>query len=530
MVLLIDNYDSFTYNIYQYLRQLGHDVQVRRNNAVSTAEITESLKPDQIILSPGPGGPESAGICLEIIRSLQGRIPILGVCLGHQCIGAAFGAEIVPAADICHGRESLVYHDGNGVFRGLKNPFRAIRYHSLAIDRGSLSTEMEVTAWTEDDEIMGVRHKTYSVEGVQFHPESIGTEQGLEILANFVESRPRPSRIQEALARVCGRMDLECGEAEEVMAEIADGKATTAQIAGLLTAMHLKGESVSEITGFARAMRRRVIPVNGPENTPLLDTCGTGGDGKGTFNISTCAAFVAAGAGARVAKHGNRSITSRCGSADVLEALGVNITAPTEVMEKCLREIGLAFLFAPRLHPAMKNAVPARLEIGVKSIFNILGPLVNPAAASRQLIGVNRAAQMDRMAAAVVRLGTERTMLVQGQDGLDEISLCGATQVVEIRDHWTCSYAIRPQDLGLAPCRPEELHGGNLKTNAEIVLAVLDGRKGPHRDAVLLNAAAAIYLYDLVPDLNSGVRAAAAAIDGGAARNKLEDLVRCSNA
>jgi len=528
MILLIDNFDSFTYNIYQYVRKLGHEVLVRRNNTLTVAEI-EALQPSHIIISPGPGNPSGAGVSIETIRACKGKIPVLGVCLGHQAIGAAFGGLIVHAAQLFHGKESEIYHDGKGVFSGLKNPFRAIRYHSLAIDRSSIPVELDVSAWTEDGEIMGVRHKLYSVEGVQFHPESVGTEQGLDLIANFLNPKPRPSLIQSAIRSVSKGRDLEMGEAETVMEEIASGKATPAQIASLLTALAVKGEAVAEIAGLAHTMRRKATPIRRPDGRPVIDTCGTGGDGSGTFNISTCAAFVAAGAGLTVAKHGNRSITSRCGSADLLEALGVNITAPVEIMEEALDKIGIAFLFAPKLHASMKHAVPVRVDMGIRTVFNILGPLANPAGADRQLIGVFSEDLQQKMAEALLLLGANRAMVVHGTDGLDEITLSGPTRVVELRDGWIRSYRLQPADFGFTACPASALQGGNLKTNAEIVMAVLGGERGPHRDIVVMNAAAAIYLGGATNSLPEAATLAEKSIDSGTAQRKLDDLAALTN-
>lgn len=528
MILLIDNYDSFTYIIFQYVRKLGFEAEVRRNDAITIEDI-EALGPSHIIISPGPGNPGGAGVSVEAVRKYAGKIPLLGICLGHQSIGAAYGGIIVPAAELRHGKESEIFHDGQGIFSALKNPFRAVRYHSLAVDRSSIPAELDVSAWTEDGEIMGLRHKTYSVDGVQFHPESIGTENGLDLLANFLNPRPQPSRMQAAIRKALRREDLEMGEAETVMEEIASGKATPAQIGSLLTALALKGESVSEISGFAHAMRRKATPIRKPAGRPLLDTCGTGGDASGTFNISTCAAFAAAGAGAAVAKHGNRSITSRCGSADLLEALGVNLAAPPEVMEKALRDIGLAFLFAPRLHASMKHAVPVRVEIGIRTVFNILGPLANPAGTDRQLVGVFSEDLLPKIAESLVRLGVSRAMVVHGADGLDEITLTGPTRIAEVRDGWIHRFSFHPSDLGYAPCAAGELAGGSLKTNVEIALDVLSGQRGPKRDAVVINAAAAVYLAGLCPDLPSAAAAAEKSIDSGAAQKKLDDLIAATS-
>ncbi len=530
MILLVDNYDSFTHNIFQALRKLGREVVVKRNDAVTVEEAT-AMKPEAVVISPGPGDPAQAGICLPLVRALQGKVPFLGICLGHQCLAAAFWAEIVPAAELVHGKESEIHHDGKGIFSGIKNPFKAVRYHSLAVRRASLPPELEISAWTEDGEIMGIRHSIYSLEGVQFHPESIGTESGLQILANFLSPPPQTSPLKSAIRTVMEGGDLDAGRAEVVMEDIAAGKATPAQIGCFLAALTLKGERVSEIVGFARVLRRRVVAVRRPsDDRPICDTCGTGGDGRGTFNISTCAALVAAGAGVTVAKHGNRSVTSRCGSADVLEALGVNVAVSSDVMGRSLDRVGIAFLFAPRLHPCLKFVGPVRSEIGFRTIFNLLGPLANPAGADRQLLGVCRDGLRRPMAESLVALGVRRALVVWGEDGLDEITLCGATRVSEVCEGWIRDYEIRPQDFGFRLCRPEEISGGDLRTNSDIILGILSGKPGPARDVVVLNAAAAIFLSGLASDFKEAARRAETAIDDGSAMKKLEALIAVTNA
>jgi anthranilate synthase/phosphoribosyltransferase len=528
MILLIDNFDSFTYNIFQYLRKLGHNVVVKRNNTI-TIEDVNRLRPSQIIISPGPGRPENSGISVEVVQHFKGKISILGICLGHQCIGQAFGGEIIRAPALYHGKSSDIYHDGSGIFSGIKNPFQAIRYHSLVIKKASIPEELEISAWTEEGDIMGIRHKIYNLEGVQFHPESIGTEFGLDLLVNFLSPKPNPSLIQFAIRKVYAGSDLNEGEAEKVMAEITSGRATAAQIAAFLTALGAKGESVSELTGFAKVMRRKAIQIAKPKGKIVVDTCGTGGDASGTFNISTCAAFVAAGAGVSVAKHGNRSVTSRCGSADLLEALGINITAPPETMEKALEEIGIAFLFAPKLHLSMKHAVPVRAEMGIRTVFNVLGPLANPAGAECQIIGVFSESIMEKIARALINLGVDRAMVVHGCDGLDEITLTGPTKVTEVSSGWIKDYVLNPQDYGFSCCSLEDLKGGDLKTNCEIVMSILEGKRGPQRDVVLMNAAAAISLSGRAGSFNEALRMAEESVDSGSALRKMEDLITFSN-
>jgi anthranilate phosphoribosyltransferase len=335
--------------------------------------------------------------------------------------------------------------------------------------------------------------------------------------------------IREGIERVVSRVNLSEAETIDVMNQIMTGEATPLQVAAFLTALRMKGETVEEITGAARVMREKAHRVNVGSKT-VLDTCGTGGDQKGTFNISTTVAFVLAGAGVRVAKHGNRSVSSQSGSADVLGALGVKVDAPRERVEQCIGGIGIGFLFAPLLHEAMKYAVQPRRDIGIRTIFNILGPLTNPAMATHQLIGIYSGELVSMIAHVLNNLGSVRAMVVHGLEGLDEISLCGPTKVAELRDGEVKEYAIEPEQFDLKRCRLEELHGGSPDQSAVIVRGVLDGKTGPTRDVVLLNSGAALYLSASATTIQDGIRLAAESIDSGKARRKLEQLVEMTNA
>jgi len=309
-----------------------------------------------------------------------------------------------------------------------------------------------------------------------------------------------------------------------VMDIIMSGDATPAQISAFITGLRLKGETVEEISGCARVMREKALTIRTPEGRMVVDTCGTGGDKSNTFNISTAAALIAAGAEITVAKHGNRSVSSRCGSADVLRELGVNIMAPPEVMEKCLDEIGIAFLFAPLLHSAMKHAIGPRREIGIRTIFNTLGPLSNPASAPIQLLGVYSEALTGTLARVLGDLGSERAWVVHGGDGLDEITLTTGTVVSELKDGEVRTFRISPDQVGLSPCRPDELKGGEPVENARIILDILEGKSGPKRDVAVLNAGAVIMLGGGADDLAAGIEKARESIDSGQAREKLEKL------
>jgi anthranilate phosphoribosyltransferase len=324
------------------------------------------------------------------------------------------------------------------------------------------------------------------------------------------------------------------------MSEVLAGKATDAQIAALLVSLHMKGETVDEIVGFAEAIRAAATPIGVHKNSvldasgtgrdALVDTCGTGGDASGTFNISTATALCVAGAGVRVAKHGNRSATSKCGSADVIEALGVKIELPPERVANCLEEVGIAFLFAPAIHTAMKHVQAARRELKLPTVFNLLGPLTNPANASAQVVGVYSADLVEKLAEALAMLGLRRALVVHGNDGLDEITITGGTRVAEMRDSQVHAYEITPEDFGLQRAPLESIAGGDVRDNAEIIRSILAGERSPRRDVVLLNAAAALVATGRADNIQEGVPIAAYSIDSDAARQTLDALVRFTNA
>jgi anthranilate phosphoribosyltransferase len=339
--------------------------------------------------------------------------------------------------------------------------------------------------------------------------------------------RPRTGVIQQALTRLLDGRDLARDEARSVMGEIMAGEATPAQIAGFLVALRAKGETVAEIAGCAEAMRDHVVAVR-PRRDDLVDTAGTGGDGARTLNISTAAALVAAAAGAGVAKHGNRAVSSACGSADVLEALGFRLELPPERIAESIDRLGFGFMFAPTHHPAMRHAAPVRRELATRTIFNVLGPLTNPAGARAQLMGVYSAALVPTIAAVLAELGARRAFVVHGFAGIDELSPSGPNLVCEVVDGSVLERTVDPGALGLEPCPPEELTGGSAAENAESIRAVLNGRNGGRRSAILLNAAGAIAAAGHAEDLRDGLEQAREAVDSGAAGGRLEELVRFS--
>ena len=347
--------------------------------------------------------------------------------------------------------------------------------------------------------------------------------------------------ILEVLHRIAnGRQSLSREEARAVMTEVLTGQCSDAQIAALLVALHMKGETVEEIVGFAEAIRAAAVPLEPHSDSvldasdtgrdALVDTCGTGGDSSGTFNISTATAFVVAGAGVRVAKHGNRSVTSKCGSADVMEALGVNINLPPARIAACLEQVGIAFLFAPAMHSAMKQVQTARRELHLRTVFNLLGPLTNPARATCQVIGVYSADLVEKLAEALSMLGLRRALVVHGSDGLDEITITASTRIAEVRDGQVHSYEVTPEEFGLQRATLEEISGGDASHNAGLIREVLAGQRSARRDVVLLNAAAALVAAERADHLRDAVPLAAKAIDSGAALARLQALIAFTTA
>ena len=334
--------------------------------------------------------------------------------------------------------------------------------------------------------------------------------------------------LKKFIAKVVERQDLTEEEAHQAMGIIMDGEASPAQIASFVTGLRMKGETIEEITGFVRTMRAKAVRIRAKDGEQVVDTCGTGGDGKGTFNISTAVAFVAAGGGCTVAKHHNRSVSSQCGSADVLEALGLDYALPPERAETSLREFGLAFLFAPTFHPATRHALVPRREIGIRTVFNLLGPLTNPAGATIHLAGLYREDLLRPVAEVLRNLGSKSAFVVHSEDHWDEISITGKTTICQLKNGFIETYQIEPEMVGLKRADLKEIQGGTPEKNADILLQVLRGKPGPPRDVVLLNAAAVFVAAEKVSNLRDGVEMARESIDSGRAMKKLEELIRFS--
>lgn len=537
MIAFIDNKDSFTFNIVQSLERVsGGKVQVFRSEESTVAEI-EAAKPTHIVVGPGPGTPLEAGISIEAIRYFAGKLPILGICLGHQAIGAAFGAKIVGAKYIRHGIVEEIKTDGRGIFRsiGLKGNFT--RYHSLVVDESTLPPEFEVSARAKDGDIMGIRHNDFVIEGVQFHPESIASENGDALFKAFLNySRENISHVLILNQLIDQKKPLSREQTASFISELTDGTMDEKVASSVLTAMASRGlPTAEEMGGAAQVMLAKKTPFPLDDNSDeagasLAEIVGTGGDGKGSFNISSMSALVAASCGQVMAKHGNRAVSSKSGAADFFEALGINIMASPDKTAELVRKTGFGFLMAPVYHSAMRFAAPIRKALGIKTIFNVLGPLLNPANAKYEVLGVYSKELLRDYARAAKSLGAKRVMVVNSEDGYDEISPCAPTTVYQIDEKGNENqYVINPANFGIADADENELYGGNGSDNAKLAMEVLNGSgRKTIRYAVGLNAGAVLYLCGKARTLKDGYAMALDAIDSGKTLAKLREIQKVS--
>lgn len=530
MIAFIDNYDSFSYNIVQAVSTITSEpIKVFRSREC-TLEDLEAIHPDRLILSPGPGRPEGAGITVDAIRHFAGKIPILGICLGHQSIAYAFGAKIVQAKFIKHGIVEDIALDGKGLFRTIGKTCKYTRYHSLVVDEATLPPEFEVTARASDGDIMGIRHKTLPIEGVQFHPESIASEQWENFFKAFLSYRREVLPVAKILNELVLGHDLGRETAELFMEDLTDGILDERQMAAIFMGLATKGPSAAEIAGCASVLckKKKPMPLSG---AGLTDIVGTGGDSKGSFNISSMSALIAASCGLRIAKHGNRAVSSRSGAADFYEGLGFKITLAPEQTAEVIEETNFGFLFAPVYHSAMRFAAPVRKALGIKTIMNLLGPLTNPAGAEFQMLGVYSKEILRPFTEAAKMLGARRVMVVTSDDGYDEISPCAKTTAAEIgEDGAYREFVIDPAEFGVPAVDPAELSGGNGAENVALAFDMLNGKGRPAiRYSCALNAGAALYIGGKASSIKEGYDLALNAIDSGIVLQKIEQVKAATN-
>ena len=517
MILLIDNYDSFVFNVEQYLRELtNEEVKTVRNDAITLEEI-KILNPSRIVLSPGPKHPKDSGICLEILKNIE-NTPILGICLGHQAFGLVFGGKIEKLEIPLHGKTSEITVTGKNsiLFKDMPEKFNVMRYHSLYVSEENLPEELTVTAKSDDGIIMALEHKTKDIYGIQFHPESFFTEYGKNIIKNFIsntkketlqsndknteetERKKADEVFKKYLKKLQDNIPLADNDFKEICEVINSKNYDIVQLGALLVLISEKSLYPESLTAFVKNILEYSVTFS--DDTPMIDLCGTGGDGLKTINISTTVAFIVAAMGVKVAKHGNKSVTSKSGSSDVIDKLGLTMEKSLITQLNKLENTNLAFFHAPFFHKLVGEVREVRQRLGIRTVFNVLGPLLHPNRKLKyQLVGLYHEPVHRLYAETLQLLGREHALVVRGNDGLDEISICDETKIVEVKGDKILEYTISPETFGFRRAFHADIEGGTPEENAEILVRTLKGEENsPKSDIVILNAMFALYAADFV--------------------------------
>ena len=517
MILMIDNYDSFVFNVEQYLKEMTDDEVITIRNDAITIDDIKKMNPSKIIFSPGPKHPKDSGICLEILNNTDelGNIPILGICLGHQAIGMNFGGEIKRLENPLHGKTSeiTVLSENSVLFKNLPKKFKVMRYHSLYVD--DIPEDLEVTAKSEDGVAMAVEHKSKNIFGIQFHPESIFTEYGKNMIRNFLnievsetlqndENSKNTNEkgnfidMNKYLKKLQENIALTDTDFREICKIIDSKNYDIVQLGALLVLISEKSLYPESLTAFVKNILEYSTTFE--DETPMIDVCGTGGDGFKTINISTAVAFILGAMGVNVAKHGNRAISSQSGSSDVLDKLGVPLENSLANQIEKLHTKNLAFFHAPFFHKLVGEVREVRSRLGIRTVFNILGPLLHPNTKLKyQLVGLYHEPVHRLYAETLQLLGREHALVVRGNDGLDEITICDDTKIIEVKGDQILEYTISPESFGFKRAFHSEIEGGTPEENAEILVKILKGEeKSAKFDIVVLNAMFALYTADVV--------------------------------
>ena len=517
MILLIDNYDSFVFNVEQYLRELtNEEVKTVRNDAITLEEI-KVLNPSRIVLSPGPKHPKDSGICLEILKNIE-NTPILGICLGHQAFGLVFNGKIEKLETPLHGKTSkITLTDKNSIlFKDMPEKFNVMRYHSLYVSEENLPEELTVTAKSDDGIIMALEHKTKDIYGIQFHPESFFTEYGKNIIKNFIsntkketlqsndknteetERKKADEVFKKYLKKLQDNIPLADNDFKEICEVINSKNYDIVQLGALLVLISEKSLYPESLTAFVKNILEYSVTFS--DDTPMIDLCGTGGDGLKTINISTTVAFIVAAMGVKVAKHGNKSVTSKSGSSDVIDKLGLTMEKSLITQLNKLENTNLAFFHAPFFHKLVGEVREVRQRLGIRTVFNVLGPLLHPNRKLKyQLVGLYHEPVHRLYAETLQLLGREHALVVRGNDGLDEISICDETKIVEVKGDKILEYTVSPETFGFKRAFHADIEGGTPEENAEILVRTLKGEENsPKSDIVILNAMFALYAADFV--------------------------------
>ncbi|WP_374123559.1 anthranilate phosphoribosyltransferase [Leptotrichia hongkongensis] len=545
MILMIDNYDSFVFNVEQYLKEMTDDeVTTVRNDAITIDDI-KKMNPSKIIFSPGPKHPKDSGICLEILNNTDelGNIPILGICLGHQAIGMNFGGEIKRLENPLHGKTSeiTVLSENSVLFKNLPKKFKVMRYHSLYVD--DIPEDLEVTAKSEDGVAMAVEHKSKNIFGIQFHPESIFTEYGKNMIRNFLnievsetlQNNENSKNIKEKgnfidmnkyLKKLQENIALTDTDFREICKIIDSKNYDIVQLGALLVLISEKSLYPESLTAFVKNILEYSTTFE--DDSDMIDVCGTGGDGFKTINISTAVAFILGAMGVNVAKHGNRAISSKSGSSDVLDKLGVPLENSLANQIEKLHVKNLAFFHAPFFHKLVGEVREVRSRLGIRTVFNILGPLLHPNTKLKyQLVGLYHEPVHRLYAETLQLLGRKHALAVRGNDGLDEITICDDTKIIEVKGEQILEYTVSPESFGFKRAFHSEIEGGTPEENAEILVKILKGEeKSAKFDIVVLNAMFALYTADVVDHPAKAKDMVLEAIESGKVYEFYKDYVK----
>lgn len=517
MILMIDNYDSFVFNVEQYLKEMTDDEVITVRNDAITIDDIKKMNPSKIIFSPGPKHPKDSGICLEILNNTDelGNIPILGICLGHQAIGMNFGGEIKRLENPLHGKTSeiTVLSENSVLFKNLPKKFKVMRYHSLYVN--NIPEDLEVTAKSEDGVAMAVEHKSKNIFGIQFHPESIFTEYGKNMIRNFLnievsktlQNNENSKNTKEKgnfidmnkyLKKLQENIALTDTDFREICKIIDSKNYDIVQLGALLVLISEKSLYPESLTAFVKNILEYSTTFE--DDSDMIDVCGTGGDGFKTINISTAVAFILGAMGVNVAKHGNRAISSKSGSSDVLDKLGVPLENSLANQIEKLHVKNLAFFHAPFFHKLVGEVREVRSRLGIRTVFNILGPLLHPNTKLKyQLVGLYHEPVHRLYAETLQLLGRKHALAVRGNDGLDEITICDDTKIIEVKGEQILEYTVSPESFGFKRAFHSEIEGGTPEENAEILVKILKGEeKSAKFDIVVLNAMFALYTADVV--------------------------------
>ena len=545
MILMIDNYDSFVFNVEQYLKEMTDDEVITVRNDAITIDDIKKMNPSKIIFSPGPKHPKDSGICLEILNNTDelGNIPILGICLGHQAIGMNFGGEIKRLENPLHGKTSeiTVLSENSVLFKNLPKKFKVMRYHSLYVD--DIPEDLEVTAKSEDGVAMAVEHKSKNIFGIQFHPESIFTEYGKNMIRNFLnievsetlqnnENSKNTNKkgnfidMNKYLKKLQENIALTDTDFREICKIIDSKNYDIVQLGALLVLISEKSLYPESLTAFVKNILEYSTTFE--DETPMIDVCGTGGDGFKTINISTAVAFILGAMGVNVAKHGNRAISSKSGSSDVLDKLGVPLENSLANQIEKLHVKNLAFFHAPFFHKLVGEVREVRSRLGIRTVFNILGPLLHPNTKLKyQLVGLYHEPVHRLYAETLQLLGRKHALAVRGNDGLDEITICDDTKIIEVKGEQILEYTISPESFGFKRAFHSEIEGGTPEENAEILVKILKGEeKSAKFDIVVLNAMFALYTADVVDHPAKAKEMILEAIESGKVYEFYKDYVK----